>query len=88
MIDDHDWSPITTYPAPHRAVIAGGPSAAQVGAAAFVARVELHDLSTHRVSLEDIFLQLTRDAVADRSADDGPAGTPGVADAEATGGAR
>jgi len=64
MIEDHGWDPITTYPEPHRAVIAGGPDAAQVGAAAFVARVELHDLSTHRVSLEDVFLQLTRDAVA------------------------
>ena len=88
MIDDHDWSAIATYPAPHQAVITGGPDAAQVGAAAFVARVELHDLSTHRVSLEDIFLQLTRDAVADGPADDGTAGTPGVADAEATGAAR
>jgi ABC-2 type transport system ATP-binding protein len=88
MIDDHGWGPLTTYPTPREAVIAGGPDAAQVGAAAFVARVELHDLSTHRVSLEDIFLQLTRDAVADDPAGDGPPGMPGVAGTAARGGTR
>jgi len=88
MIEDHGWQPVTTYPSPHQAVIAGGPDAAQVGAAAFVARVELHALSTHHVSLEDVFLQLTRDAAEGDPAFG--AGTAGgiVADTGPVGGAR
>ena len=88
MIEDHGWQPVTTYPSPHQAVIAGGPDAAQVGAAAFVARVELHALSTHHVSLEDVFLQLTRDAAeGDPAVGTGTAGGI-VADTGPVGGAR
>ena len=45
-------------------------SAAEVGAAAFAARVELHELSPRDVDLEDIFLELTS-GHADRTAGGG-----------------
>jgi ABC-2 type transport system ATP-binding protein len=43
-----------------------GMSAAEVGNTAAVAGIELHDLTTHRAHLEDVFLDLTRSGGAAR----------------------
>jgi ABC-2 type transport system ATP-binding protein len=43
------------------ALLVDGLTAAEVGAAAFAANVELHELATDRPDLENVFLQLTHD---------------------------
>lgn len=40
-------------------LLIAGPSSAEVGAAAFAARIELHELSNQGVELEEVFLRLT-----------------------------
>lgn len=63
-----------------------GTDVATVGHAAFAAGVELHELATHGVGLEDVFLRLTAPAPAG-GAHAAPARTPAPTDAPA-GGAR
>jgi len=65
-----------------------GTDVAAVGHAAFAAGVELHELATHGVGLEDVFLRLTAPAPA-RGAHTAPAGAPVPAPTDApAGGAR
>jgi len=44
---------------PDGALLVAGPDAAAIGHAAFTASVELHELTTERADLEQVFLQLT-----------------------------
>ncbi len=58
-------------------LVLGGVGLAEVGAAAFAAGVELHELSRRDVGLERTFLDLTDDGPPGHAV--GPAGTPEVA---------
>src|SRR4051794_23423871 len=49
----------TVTPLPDGALLVGGADAAAIGHAAFTASVELHELTTERADLEQVFLQLT-----------------------------
>jgi ABC-2 type transport system ATP-binding protein len=70
-------------PVPGRAELVGT-DVATVGHAAFAAGLELHELATHEVGLEDVFLRLTAPAA---TAPSGPSATPTPAPT-AAGGAR
>jgi ABC-2 type transport system ATP-binding protein len=61
--------------------------AATVGAAAFAARVELHELATRDVGLEDVFLRLTGDDAATPPPDPGVGAADPTAHDETEGGA-
>ncbi|MFG1602741.1 ABC transporter ATP-binding protein [Actinoplanes sp. NPDC049265] len=50
--------PVIT-PLPDGALMVGGLDAAQIGHAAFTAQIELHELTSERADLEQVFLQLT-----------------------------
>ncbi len=70
------------------AVVVEGADAAAVGAAAFAAGLELHELSTRDVGLEDLFLQLTGDRALDGTgAPPGPGAAHGPAAGTTPGGA-
>jgi ABC-2 type transport system ATP-binding protein len=49
----------TVSPLPDGALLVSGADAATIGHAAFTASVELHELTTERADLEQVFLQLT-----------------------------
>jgi ABC-2 type transport system ATP-binding protein len=49
----------TITPLPDGALMVSGLDAAQVGHAAFLAQLELHELTSERADLEQVFLQLT-----------------------------
>jgi len=49
----------TVTPGSDGSLLVHGAEAAAIGHAAFTARVELHELSTERGDLEQVFLQLT-----------------------------
>jgi ABC-2 type transport system ATP-binding protein len=84
LVAAHGWS--LGEPAPSRPEAALRPGtvvvrdvpAAEIGAAAFAAGLELHELATHSVGLEEVFLRLVAGPGQDRGA--GAAGTfPGGA---------
>ncbi|HEY1486914.1 MAG TPA: ABC transporter ATP-binding protein [Micromonosporaceae bacterium] len=56
----------TATPSPDGALIVSGMEAPAVGAAAFAAQVELHELTTERPDLEGVFLELTHGKAAIR----------------------
>ena len=56
LLDEHAWS----YAAHGAGYLVHDVNAAEVGAAAFAGRVELHALTARQVQLEDVFFQLTR----------------------------
>jgi ABC-2 type transport system ATP-binding protein len=88
LVAAQGWGPLTRFDSPTSATVLDV-RAAQVGAAAFAAGLELHELSPADTSLESLFLQLTADpgppgsppVVPGAAGTPGPAGTtlPGVA---------
>lgn len=58
FVDNSGWRPVTSFPSPGVALVADhGP--AEVGAAAFRAGLELHELASSGTSLESLFFALT-----------------------------
>jgi ABC-2 type transport system ATP-binding protein len=62
LIDQMGWTPATRFDAPGTAVVFDH-HPPEVGAAAFVRGLELHELTPAGTSLEALFLQLTADPV-------------------------
>jgi ABC-2 type transport system ATP-binding protein len=67
LVQAQGWAPVTSFESATTATVFDR-RAAEVGAAAFAAGLQLHELSPADTSLESLFLQLT--------ADPGPPGVP------------
>jgi ABC-2 type transport system ATP-binding protein len=59
---------VTVIPADDGALAVSGLTAAQIGASAAAAGITVLELATEQASLEDVFVDLTKDAVEYRAA--------------------